>query len=71
MAERMVCKPKVNKAIKIISTPLMINIHQLILVLKAKFSSQVCIPHQAMGVAIRNPIITSFRKSLDSRETIC
>src|SRR5688572_10583037 len=60
----------VSSAIKTAKHPAAKNTHQLILMWYAKSCSQLFIAHHATGKATRADIITSFRKSLDSIETI-
>src|SRR4051812_9426687 len=61
----------IKSAIKNIITPPAKNIHQLKLVLYAKFCSHVFAPYHAIGIAMMNATAISFKKSFDSNITIC
>src|SRR4030095_3737162 len=49
------------------SEPATINIHQPMEMRYAKSCSHLCMKYQAKGEAINNAIVTSFRKSFDSK----
>src|SRR5664280_398639 len=64
VAARQLCQLTVSKAIPSAITPAKAKIHQLNSVLYAKPCSHLCMPNQAIGVAIRKERDTNITKSL-------
>src|SRR6476619_1859383 len=60
----------VNNATNVADKPAMINTSHPILILYAKFSSHLCIPHHATGNATSAAIKINFKKSFESMATI-